>query len=246
LGSTSSEGSASDSGSSTEPPGACWREIEGDLVVDENTDLAGLADLRVVTGVLTIALRDAPQQDLSFLECLESALLIDITSSYNLVSTRGMVNLGELGNLKIGPSELGSLIAVEGFEGITEISGLSISGASITMVEFPALRVARTITYPGCDISDGGPPLTSTGAFDRLESLDGLYVGGQTALTRVTVLDALVANGAPPPASVEIINNPMLPTDEVQTQLAAFDAPPDFAVVCGNLGEELCKCPPTD
>jgi hypothetical protein len=235
-------GSTTEAESSSGTPSGCWREIEGDLVVNENTDLAGLADLRIVTGFLTIALEDSPPQDLSFLECLESARLIDISNSYNLVSTRGMVNLRELGSLRLG-YELGSLVAIEGFDAITEMDSILIDGASLQTVEFPGLRVARTITYPGCDISDGGAPLTSTGVFDSLESLQFLNVYGQVALTRVTILDALIANGAPSPERVEIVNNPMLPTDDVEAQLIELGVPDEDSGVCGNLGEELCTCP---
>lgn len=242
---TTSSESTTAAESSSGVPSPCWREIDGNLDVDENTDLAELADVRVVTGFLDIRLGDSPQEDLSFLGCLESAFLLDVSNSYNLVSTRGMVNLSELGNLTVG-LDVPSLVAVEGFDAITEIDLISLRGASLMNVEFPALRIARTINYPGCDISDGGPPLESTGVFDSLESLEFLNVGGQVALTRITVLDALIANGAPSPERVEIVNNPMLPADEVEAQLIALGVPDEASVVCGTLGEELCKCPPEE
>lgn len=89
------------------------------------------------------------------------------------------------------------------------------------------------------------PFLVLDGAFDSLEEVDAALISGNVALTRLSFLDALLANGAPPPSALSIHHNPMLPEAEVITQIEALGGP--TTGVCGNrdsvVPEDQCTCP---
>ncbi len=248
--STSTESTSADpSSSSTTEPTGCWREVEGDLFVAEDSNLDELSDLMSVSGTLYIAIGNQPREDLSFLGCLGRVGSLHLEASEHLRSTAGMAQLSELPWLEV--SGYSSLSAIEGLDLLTEIGTIVIQeGHAIELIDLPTIRSVKHLSIGECSWGGGAPapeppgPLTSLGGFASLESLEGVSVYGQPSLVDVSVLDALIANGAPPPTSASFWGNVSLAHDEIVMKLEALGVTDYY--LCGNLGDaEPCDCPPT-
>ncbi len=203
-----------------------------------------------VSGTLTIWFESQAPEDLSFLECLETVgFLLDFGQAENLRSTAGMTRLSHLGNLRV--TEGSSLAAIEGLNGLSEIGNISIDpNHAIERIDLPTVRSLKQLSIGGCGWGGGAPapqppgPLTSLGNFESLESLEGISIYGQPSLVDVSVLEALIANGAPPPTGASFGGNVSLSHDEIVAKLEALGVT-DYHL-CGNLGDaEPCDCPPT-
>jgi hypothetical protein len=240
--------SSSTTGSTTETTG-CWREIDGDLIVNADSVVDELRDVKSVRGEVTINMGDLAQEDLSFLECLESADTLALGWNTHLRTTAGMMRLGALKSIR-GPAQ-GAPLVLEGFDGLTELEWIEIdAGHTIEHIELPTIRSVKHFSIGGCEWGRGASPpqppgpLTSLGNFESLESLEDLSIYGQPSLVDVSILDALIANGASPPAGASFGGNVSLPHDEIVTKLEALGVADYY--LCGNLGDaEPCDCPPT-
>lgn len=236
--------SSSTTGSTTEPTG-CWREIDGDLIVDANTVLDDLRNIKSVTGTVLITMKEQPQEDLSFLECLESAHSLDFGESTYLRTTAGMTRLSSLTSIRGGGD--GAPQVLEGFEGLTVLETISIDqGHAIERIDLPTIQQLTNLWIGGCNWGNGPPPeppgsLTSLGNFESLEYLKTMAIYGNASLADASVLDSLIANGAPPPIGAGFVGNASLPSDEIIAKLETLGVT-DYHL-CGNLGDKPCACP---
>lgn len=239
---TTSEASGTGTTESLEP---CSEVHEGDLWVGENTDLASLANLGRVTGTLEIFMGSRDQQDLSFLPCLHTADAgIDIKYNQHLESTRGLVNLKDIGNLSIEQNP--HLREIVGFEQI-EALGLFVlrSNHSLEELHFDSLHTVNFMEIGLCMLEKPSAfhlALTNLKGFNSLAEVPTLIVDGNEALMSADLLDALASNGGPPPFSVQFRFNPLLPEALIHDKLDALGVP--NRTVCGNLdGDPECFCP---
>lgn len=231
--------SSSSSGTTTEMEG-CWRHIEGDLLVEDESDLDELRNVVSVTGELQIGLQKNFQDDLSFFECLESVDTLFITG--NVRSTAGMVRLSTLRNLVVYlPS---SLEVIEGLDGVTEMGVILLPlYHGVERIDFPSLRRLDKLLIGLClegQVTTPPGPLTSLAGFDSLEYIEELDVKGNPSLTDAAILDALIANHAPPLVDVAFLDNASLSTAEVVKKLDILGV--ENSSFCGNLGEKPCMC----
>lgn len=226
-------------------PTGCWREIEGDLAVYADTNLDELRDVRSVSGRVLIAMDDRLQEDLSFLECLESADSLELVRNASLRTTAGMTRLTSLETIRVVGS--GAPLVLEGFDGLSELDVIDLDHHhTVERVELPTIERLRALWIGGCDWGTDAPPeppgsLTSLGNFASLESLEGMSIFGQASLTELSVLDVLIANGAPPPEGVSLMGNVSLSSEEMLAKLEMLGV--TNYKLCGNLGDELCTCP---
>jgi len=229
----------------TEPLEPCSEVHEGDLWVGEKTDLAPLANLGRVTGTLEIFMGSRDQQDLSFLPCLHTADAgIDIKYNQHLESTRGLVNLKEIGNLSIEQNP--RLREVVDFEKIETLGLFSLQdNRSLEELHFDSLHTIKFMVIGLCQLEKPSAyhdALTNLKGFNSLADVRTLNVNGNEALMSADLLDALASNGGPPPFSVQFKFNPLLPEALIHDKLDALGVP--NRTVCGNLdGDPECFCP---
>ncbi|HNI35927.1 MAG TPA: hypothetical protein PLV93_11030, partial [Microthrixaceae bacterium] len=155
--STSAQASSSSTTGSTTESTGCWRDIDGDLVVRADSVLDELRDIKSVTGRVLVMLEGQPQEDLSFLECLESADSLDFGESTYLRTTAGMTRLNSLGSIRGGGD--GSPQVLEGFEGLTELDTISIdAGHAIERIDLPTIQRLTNLWIGACDWGTESPP----------------------------------------------------------------------------------------
>jgi hypothetical protein len=232
---------ASDSATTTaaEPEG-CWREIEGDLRVDAESDWSEIAQVRSVSGIVRLDLRDANLPDLSVLACLERAGLLEFISCGDLPTTAGMAQLNELGALYVGCGNLGAL---EGLGQVRELDWVQLVGLPRSHISLPNVERIGTAMFGPCADKPFETGPTSLGEFDSLIEVEKLYVYSMGTLTDVSILDALIANGAPPLRVAQFQRNVQVPESEILEKLQVLGA--ESSVVCGNKDGAPCEqCPP--
>jgi hypothetical protein len=234
---------ASDSATTTaaEPEG-CWREIEGDLRIDASSDWSEIAQVRSVSGIVRLDLRDANLPDLSVLACLERAALLEFISCGDLPTTAGMAQLNELGALYVGFA-CGNLGALEGLGQVRELDSVQLYGLPRSHITLPNVeRIGSAMFGPCFDAPvETGP--TSLGTFDSLIEVDKLYINSMGTVTDMSILDALIANGAPPLDFAQFQRNVQVPESEILEKLQVLGA--ESSVVCGNKDGAPCEqCPP--
>lgn len=248
LTASSTATSASDStDSSTGPSGPCEEVHEGDLQVDENTDLSALATIGRVTGTVYIHMFDRDQKDLSFLSCLhtiDNALVI--RDNNHLDTTAGITNLQSVNWITVYDNP--KLRTISGFEQLAGLLALKIYyNPSLEEVVFESLTSVHTMTIGYCDQGGGTakqPSLVDLTGFTALASVGALYIDGNEALMTTDILDALAANGSPEPLGVATVRfNPTLPEAAVHAQLDVLGLSPRDREVCGNAeGDPECIC----
>lgn len=133
----------------------------------------------------------------------------------------------------------------EGFDSLLELETLWLHTVpTLRDVKFPNLERATYLIFGPCGV---GTQLESTGRFDSLARVDSFTLDSNSRLVDETVLDALAANGAPPLYDYEIIQNPMLSTEELAEKLMLLGngvAAPYYDI-CGNLepfDDYPCMC----
>jgi hypothetical protein len=236
----------SDAVSTTGDPSPCADVHDGDLLVDDTTDLATLVTIREVTGSVTISRSDPPLADLSALGCLERIggnLIVD--------ETPVLADLTGLGRL----SYLGKILTVQRNADMTSLAGLDSlryvpyihvnSGPSLERLGLRALQAVETITIGSCnnDASSPGslPSLAEIDAMDEMLSLGRLEVFGPTALTSLDGLRELAGRRVHV-GSLKFWMNPDLPIAEIEDVAGVLGVSVD---ACANLGQpvEDCFCP---
>jgi hypothetical protein len=236
------ESGAASTSSSTGMQTGCWRHVVGDLVVDDNADLELLGQVVSVDGIVYIDFEGLGLEDLSSLGCLERAGGLQLHRCIGMTSTAGMLQLVQLGGLLVEGSCIPSLIG--GFDGLTELGALTLDNPKASRVEFPTLERINIITYGWCsDSPDTDSPLVSFGAFDSLAEVEQLWVFSMATITDLTILDALIANGAPPLKDARFQKNISIPEAEIIEKLDLIGT--ESRQVCGNLEGAPCEqCPP--
>lgn len=242
----SSPTTSEDSGAGTTGPlEPCSEVHEGDLVVGASTDLASLANLGRVTGGLEIFRLSPDQQDLSFLSCLHTADLgLHIRANDHLESTRGLVNLRQIGNLVID-----SNLRLREIVDLDKIETLGLlwvhTNSSLEEIHLESIHTISFMHIGYCELEEPSAyhdALTNLKGFDSLADVRNIIVNGNEALMSADLLDALASNGGPPPFSVQFKFNPLLPEALIHDKLDALGVP--NRTVCGNLdGDPECFCP---
>jgi hypothetical protein len=234
---------ASDSATTTaaEPDG-CWREIEGDLRVDSASDWSEIAQVRSVSGAVVLDLSEVELTDLSVLGCLERAAILDFYACGDLPTTNGLVHLNELGALHVGFGcrDLGAL---EGLGQVRELDWVQLVGLPRSHISLPNVERIGTAMFGPCADKPFETGPASLGEFDSLIEVEKLYVYSMGTLTDVSILDALIANGAPPLRVAQFQRNVQVPESEILEKLQLLGA--ESSVVCGNKDGAPCEqCPP--
>jgi hypothetical protein len=253
-------GSEPDSGSSTIIGGTSeldsttgWPECpevhEGDLMINDDTDLDALALVGHVTGSVRVI--DYSGADLQFLACLHA---VDgemwISQAPNLQNLTGLDSLQHLGALVL--RENPALASVAGLGEVHTLGSLTIRGnASLASIDLPQVKEVIDLHIGGCtfifDEEDqlDNPLLADLDGLTGLESLHSLHVGSQSAIVSLArVREIATAGGFDAAYYTSINNNPNLPYDEVELLRELMNQDPDI-YSCGNLGEpdsNQCYC----
>jgi hypothetical protein len=224
---------------STGEPGTCWREVDGDFWIRDSTDLAEVAELRRVSGTIYIDLEDSAWPDMSALGCLEEAGGIMFLGCNGLPTTMGMSRLERLLSIVVRCS---TLQVVEGFDGLDELWELEITAPNPQRISLPTLTRIEHVWYGACHDGAFDGALTSFGEFDSLASVDHLFVYSNGPIADLSILDALIANGAQPLQNAHFVRNPELPEAEILEKLEIIGA--ESINVCGNMDGVPCdECP---
>jgi hypothetical protein len=260
--SATTEGTSAGSGTDASTGDLCSGVHEGELRIDETTDLATVAGITMVNGDLSIT--GVASTDLGFLACLEEVNGdMDIWENPSLETLGGATRLvairsgfavgGGNGSLRILSNPmLTTLAGLDNLEGID--SGMLLSGnASLASIGLERLeRIELGWTIGGCESASSREPALGTGnnamltAFDGLDSLryvGGLSIHGQEHLTSLSRLRELAEGGTEFGSLLEVGVNPELPESEI----TAFVSAAGIATVeaCQNKDDtELCYCPP--
>jgi hypothetical protein len=242
------DGGTGDDASSTDAPEPCSRVHEGDLKVDDDTDLASLGDLGRVTGALTISMQKREQRELSFLGCLHTLdSLLFINDNGLLESTEGLENLKSIKSLWITGNP--NLRVVTGFDQIRELERFRFrSNPAVEEIQLDSIETANWIEIGYCQGSGGfgqNLDLVDLSGFSGLTTVYGLSIDGNEALISADLLDALAANGAPAPlGEAHFRFNPLLSEATILARLDALDV--QYREVCGNAGGDPddwnCNC----
>ena len=245
---TSATDTSSDSSGSatTGDASPCVDVHDGDLLVDDTTDLATLVTIREVTGSVTISRSELSLVDLSTLGCLERIggnLIVDETPV--LADLTGLGRLSYLGKILIVQRNA-DLTSLEGLDSLRYVPYIHVnSGPSLERLGLHALQAVDTITIGSCD-SDASlpgsvPSLSEIDAMDEMLSLGRLEVFGPNTLTSLDGLREL-AERRVHVGSLRFWMNPDLPIAEIDDVAGALGASID---ACANLGQpvEDCFCP---
>lgn len=250
TGSTGSIG-VSDTGAPFECPGA--RVFDGDLSIDDATDLDALRDVGAVTGWLSVA-NTTNVRDLSFLSCLEEVGIdVSIFRNDGLVSLDGLERLrviGLPGNDRF-VNELGPGLGLLDNPNLEDISAaaslqelnyvVAYGNPRLSEIGLPSVTQLLSLSLGRCPRhADSIDPAeaTSVGDFAALESLERLNIEGLGGLTSLGSLHEMAARGV---AFQEALfnKNPNLPESEIEAFAAAAGIDP---VVCdgADVAHESC------
>jgi hypothetical protein len=226
------------------PP--CGDEVlEGELVVDNRTDVRSIRRYRVVAGHVSVMRRE--EQDLSFLECLEEIHRdLAIGENRELRTTAGLDRLRRLdGDIYL--RENYRLEVLEGLGTVRELAGLLVeSTESLRTIDLPHVERIGWLWIARC--SDPFQPqpggnweLTSLEGFPSLVYLGELVLRGTKHVTSIDGLRVIRDNGGA--LDVAIVQaNASLPEDHVHEVLDYIGN--TNRIVCLNLdGEEVDECP---
>lgn len=257
AGTTSSTDGPLDSSddTSTGTPFACQgaRWHEGDLEIDDTTDLDALRDVGGVTGSLLIA-ETSSIVDLEFLSCLEIVEGdVFIYGNLGLVELRGLERLRVIEGVDWGPGfpalsalaivENPALVRIDAFESLETIEGLRIgANETLTEIEMPALVQAETLLlgeWGYCEVGPPYQPLTSVGSYPALEYVGSLELFQQYMITSSESLFDLVDRGVTF-GGASFRYNYALPQSEIDAFAAAASIVPE---ICPNEDDPgACPC----
>lgn len=256
-GSTSTSADTVESSGTT--TGACDEVHEGELRIDETTDLSTLERVRLVNG--TVRIIGVLSSDLQFLGCLEEVQgdlfvsqnpsLQELDGASNLIAIRA--GSGAAGGLFINGNP--ALQSLAGFQHLQIVEGgMAVSSnESLSSFGLPGLeRIEFGLTMGGCDTVDTEQPAVGSGSnpmlteFDGLDSLSyvgGLSIHGQENLASLARLRELADGGTDFGSRLEIGINPELPASEISDFVEAAGI--TTVEACQNKDDtELCFCPP--
>ncbi len=255
---TSTSGSSGESTTAETDP--CDATHEGDLRIDETTDLTTLEHVRTVNGDLRIS--GVETVDLSFLACLDEVTGdVGISQNSTLETLNGIQRLtairpGDMAGEGTGTLRIVSnpkLRTLGGLDGLVSVQGILISdNAALGSIGLAGLeRVENGIVLGGCSSSGTGVPAVGTGgnpmlpAIDGLDSLQftaGLFIYGQAHLASLSRLRELAESGTDFGNRLEVGVNPELPSTEIDSFVAAAGIA--TVIACQNKDDaELCSCP---
>lgn len=231
-------------------PDARWHE--GDLNIDDATDLEALRDVGGVTGSLYISETGA-LVDLEFLSCLEVVEgTVSMWDNASLSALRGLERLRVINGNTEGIGKLSDLAFVRNpmlarIDSLDSLEAVGIlvveSNESLTEIEMPALRQVETMLLGGyCHEIVPNQPLASVGSYPVLESVGTFVLLGQYEISSLDSLIELAERGVVfGEASFE--HNYNLPQTEIDAFAAASGLAPE---TCQNQDdtEECPPCPP--
>lgn len=224
---------------------------EGSVYIDARYDVDSLRFTGRVDGYVFIEWFDGT--DLQFLGCLhvvEGGVVI--RNNLNLTSLTGLENLSYIGNgFAVNGSPL--LETLGGIPPVTTLKVLDVSGnESLLDVDLPDLEDVETLALGMCH--DGPSPLLDNPLLQTLDGLSGLksfdrvVIGSQSALTSISRLHEIAAEGGAfvrPAGPSYITSNPSLPFEQVQVLSDIAMARGHVLHHCDNLGEpdgNACNC----
>ncbi len=240
----------------------CTEVVEGDLEVNDASDLDWLRAVREVHGVLTIT-ELSGHAHLEFLGCLESVQGLWIKDTTNL---RSLAGLGRLKTLERGLSVSGnaSLETLRGLDSLESIGGGGVSVLDNPELSRLELESPRDIGYfrLGSYECDGygpdaaalprgdNPKLSRLDGFEKVEKVSGFVVEGQSAFSSTeTIVDVLSRREPSPDGGLPDIRfhlNPVLGQDELDAVFRTLGLEDEFeptpGVVCENQDDDN-KCP---
>ena len=242
---TSSDGpvaTASDAGTSGTTSPECADIYEGDLSINDETDLSALAQTGQVTGYVIVASTDFV--DLTFLSCLrEVGGLLRVRSNDSLESLTGLERLEIVEEIWITGND--KLVDISALGSVKTVEELNIWGnLELSELGFDGLETAWRIQLGECgdDPSetprDYVPALTEINGFANLTSVTTFRVAGQTELVSLGRLHEIGAAGGV--EYVGIYNNHKLPYAEVE-QLEQQSGVDVGACGCVDDPEPLCS-----
>jgi hypothetical protein len=251
---TSGEGDASDSSA----PSHCVDVIEGDLEIDDRTDLDELRTVRLVTGTVRIG-QTQTLEDLNFLECLEEVganLLIGANEGLRTLHGAARLEQVGYGDLSSGHglfiSNNPNLVSLAGLDSLRFPRIVSIyDNPSLAELSLPTVESVWSLRIGGCrqDAEDvpalgegNNASLVEINGFQSLENVSFLEISGQASLTSIAHLGALAQAGTDF-NDITIQYNPDLPVEEIEAFFTAAGKTISDERVCGNLGgAPECTC----
>jgi hypothetical protein len=247
------EGSVSDSTSSASESDsttdfvACPDIHEGDLIVDDSTDLESVRTIRAITGSLSVT--NFSGTELQSLGCLRTVDGdVNIYDNPNLATLSGLAQLGSIG-LGLNVSRNPMLTSLDGVGHIESLPSVSLwSNASLAQMGLNNVEQIITLSIGSpCTTDDqpdpayDNPNLTAIDGLEDLRSLGDVQIGSQSGLVSLSRLHDLAGRGFIPNHSF-INHNSNLPYEQVEL-LEDLGAEVDS---CGSLGEpvsHVCYCP---
>lgn len=233
-------------------PEAVWHE--GNLVIDDTTDLDAIRSIGGVTGSLRLADTNSIA-DLEFLSCLEvvdgtvtvrdNNALVDLHGLERLRAVNG--NTGDLGTKLWDLGFVGNpmLPRIGSLDALEELGILVVeSNESLTEIEMTALRQVQTILLGGWCQAGGptpGQPLSTVGTYPALEHVGVFVVYGQYELASLGSMIELADRGVTF-GEVVFEYNYSLPQSEIDAFAMAASTMPE---ACSNKDdmEECPRCP---
>ena len=247
LPSDSASSDESGEGAEFDCPGARW--VEGNLEINDETDLEALRDVGGVDGWLSIA-STTRLTDLEFLSCLEVVSQnVSVFRNDGLESLVGLERLRSIGQgiedpaaqLTIG--ENASLRDVSALASLRELRAIGVDGnASLTGLDLPAierldlLAIGECMNY-GDDLDE--MPLERIGNLPRLVHLRHLTVQGQAELTSLAPIPELARDGGLGLESAFLRANTALPQSEIDELVDAAGIEP---LVCAYAPDQPEGC----
>lgn len=244
--------SAENTGAPFDCPGARWHE--GNLSIDDSTDLEALRDVGGVTGWLEVW-ETSTLVDLEFLSCLqevgaqEASASVTIGRNSALRSLHGLEQLATIG-LEGADSARGGRIHIkdnpvleqaEQLSSLQELGWLTLwKNPLLAQVEFPALRRVglldlgglggrfNTCAVPGASTDEMG--LESVGHYPVLEFVEDLSIRHQTGIDSLAPFIEAAERGVTF-EHAEFYENPALSDAEIEAFAAATGIEP---LVCKN------------
>lgn len=231
-------------------PGARWHE--GNLRVDDATDLDALRDVGGVAGWLSVS-GTSTITDLEFLSCLEVVQGgVSIYDNQGLEDVHGLERLRSIAGLSDGitPNQLSfannpMLSRIGSLDALETLDVLVVgSNESLIELEMPALRQVGAILLGGY-CRAGGPtpdqPLDTVGSYPVLEQVETFVVYGQHELVSLDSMIELADRGVVF-GEVDFQYNWNLPQSEIEAFAMAAAIIPE---ACSNRDdmEDCPRCP---
>lgn len=245
--SSSSEPTTGDESDSAAGWPDCPDVHEGDLSINDETDLGALATTGRVTGGIDVAGYSGP--DLQFFSCLHAVEgTVLIRNNPNLTSLSGLENLEEFDGL-LWVLRNPSMTSLEGLGEVTSLSGLAITGNdSLLAIDLNQLEELGSLHIGNCPFGPGEGELADNPNIENLDGLSGLQsvyevvIGSQSSLVSLGRLHEIAAAGGFSGSLSTFNYNSSLPYEEIEIleQLSGYDL-----YSCGNLGEperNWCYC----